>query len=176
MRIKALSWLAVVVAAIVCAMLWPARVQAPGRGPTYIFETEHGSFTVMLCEDTCPDSAREFENRAALGYYDGALIARRPGGRLVQLGTGRLTGPAPQCSLTPEPPAHSLPAHALAWALPRAGGKAGYAFFITLEDCPDLTSYTMFASVSGGEDVVNKLRPGDAILSVREQYRRRGRQ
>ncbi len=175
-RIPAGRWLVTLGALLaLAAFALPLAAQAPGRGSAFICETELGSFTIQLHADTCPDSAREFANRAGQGDYTGAVIARRPGGRLVQLGSARLDGPAPKCSFTPEPGGDSLPAGSVAWALPRGGGAAGYAFFITLEDCLDLSGYTAFASVVEGQDVVDKLRPGDAILSIREQYKRRGR-
>jgi peptidyl-prolyl cis-trans isomerase B (cyclophilin B) len=173
-RVRVYIWLALALAAT-AALLWPVFAEAPGRGPLYVCETEHGSFTLALLRDACPDSAQEFARRVEMGYYDGALIARRPGGRLVQLGTRRLDGPAPACSLKPEAGADGVPAGSLAWALPRGGGPAGYAFFITLADCPELQGYTAFAVVADGLDIVNNLRPGDAILSVRAKHRRRGK-
>ena len=175
-RIPAGLWVILVGALVALAALaWPTTAQAPSRGSLFIVETELGSFTIQLNADAYPDSAREFVNRVDMGYYSGAVIARRPDGRLVQLGTQRLDGPAPQCSFTPEHGGDSLEAYSLAWALQRNSDAAGYAFFITLEDCLDLSGYTAFASVVAGQDVVENLRPGDAILNIREQYKRRGR-
>lgn len=159
------------------AMLaWPLAAYAPGGGKSYTVETEQGAFTLTVFSDACPDSAAEFASRVSFGYYDGAIFARRPGERLLQLGGLRLSGAAPDCVFEPEPAVGACPAGSVCWAMPRGGGpEADYPFFINLRDNADLAGrYPVFATVTSGMDVVEALRPGDAILRITGQYRRRG--
>jgi cyclophilin family peptidyl-prolyl cis-trans isomerase len=151
------------------ALIAPQALGAPETGnnaTAYLVTTEAGEFTIQLRARDYPRSAAEFRQRCAFGYYHGALIARRPQGRLIQLGQMCAGGPAPQCSFAPEPGA-ALAVRDIAWALPREGTTAGFPFFICLEACEDLGSrYTPFASVVAGSDVVDALVPGDELLSI----------
>jgi cyclophilin family peptidyl-prolyl cis-trans isomerase len=159
----------VLLVTLALGLLAPQALGAPETGNNaraYLVSTELGAFTLELRADDYPQSAAEFRTRCAFGYYHGALIARRPQGRLIQLGTLCAGGPAPELSFAPEPGA-SLQAGDIAWALPRQGWNAGYPFFICLDACPDLgTRYTPFAQVVEGMDIAAQLQPGDELLSI----------
>jgi len=166
---------AVILLGFATLLVWPSAATAPagdGLPNRYTVQTDQGVFTLQLFDALYPDSAQEFRQRLEFGYYDGAVFARRPGGRLLQLGLRRGDGEAPDCRFIPESCNATCNAKTVAWALsvPDSNNAqfAGYPFFINLADNEFKgQGFPVFAEVTDGWETVLRLRPGDCIVQIR---------
>ena len=141
-------------------------------------KTERGDIEVQLYASDCPLTVENFINLARSGYYDGTTFHRVIPGFMAQGGdpTGTGTG-GPGYNFQDEfSPSlrHDVPG---ILSMANAGpGTNGSQFFITYIPTPHLDrKHSVFGKVTGGMDVVLKLRerdpasdrnPGDALLTV----------
>jgi peptidylprolyl isomerase len=130
-------------------------------------ETSCGTIKVELFADSATEGVNSFVFLAEHGFYDGQRFHRIVKDFVIQggdpLGTGT-GGPGYEFSVTATEGQMFDRAGMLAYAHAQSGGN-GSQFFITLGPTPELDpspngSYTIFGSVTAGQDVV------DAIAAV----------
>ena len=140
---------------------------APGVSPHVYIETERGAVQVELAVLDAPLTADNFVRLARRGFYDGSTFHRVVTGRVVHGGDPRGDGQGgPGYTLRDE--VNQLPFLRGTLGMARDGqDAAGSRFFITCSPQPRLDGrYTAFGRVIAGMDVVDRLRPGDAIERV----------
>jgi cyclophilin family peptidyl-prolyl cis-trans isomerase len=130
-------------------------------------ETSCGSIEVELLADSATEGVNSFVFLARHGFYDGQWFHRIVKDFVIQggdpLGTGT-GGPGYEFPVTTTEGQKFDAAGILAYAHAQTGGN-GSQFFITLGPTPELDpspngTYTIFGSVTAGQDVV------DAIAAV----------
>jgi cyclophilin family peptidyl-prolyl cis-trans isomerase/HEAT repeat protein len=135
--------------------------------PRAFLHTRHGKIEVHLDVVEAPLTTASFVDLARQGFYDGLVFHRVEPGFVVQGGCPRGDGNGgPGYSLRCEITRRSYGRGAVGMAL---SGKdtGGSQFFITLQPQPQLDGgYTLFGQVVAGLDVVERIRPGDAIERV----------
>jgi HEAT repeat protein/cyclophilin family peptidyl-prolyl cis-trans isomerase len=135
--------------------------------PRVFLRTRHGTIEVYLDVVEAPLTTASFVDLARQGFYDGLVFHRVEPGFVVQGGCPRGDGNGgPGYSLRCEITRRSYGRGAVGMAL---SGKdtGGSQFFITLQPQPQLDGgYTLFGQVVAGLDVVERIRPGDAIERV----------
>ncbi|HMO13257.1 MAG TPA: peptidylprolyl isomerase [Pirellulaceae bacterium] len=135
-----------------------------------IIDTPKGAIELELFDDKTPKTVANFEKLASEGFYDGLTFHRVisdfmiQGGCPVGNGTG---GPGykfadefhPDCK-------HDGPGIlSMANSGPNTNGSQ---FFITHVACPWLDGkHSVFGRVIEGQDVVNTIRQGDKLTSVK---------
>jgi cyclophilin family peptidyl-prolyl cis-trans isomerase len=135
--------------------------------PRAFLHTRHGTIEIHLDVVESPLTTASFVDLARAGFYDGLLFHRVEPGFVVQAGCPRGDGNggpgyALRCEITKRPFARGSVGMALS-------GKdtGGSQFFITLSPQPHLDgAFTLFGQVVRGLDVVERIRPGDAIERV----------
>lgn len=143
-----------------------------------IIETNKGQFTVELYEDKAPITAGNFIDLVQRGFYDGLKFHRYEPGFVIQggdpYGNGRggftdpATGRERTINLEVSPELKHGPAGALAMARSQNPNSASSQFYITLGDAAFLDmQYAVFGRVTDGMDVVNQIRAGDVMNSVK---------
>ena len=140
---------------------------APGVSPHVYIETERGAIQVELAVLDAPLTADNFVRLARRGFYDGSTFHRVVTGRVVHGGDPRGDGQGgPGYTLRDE--INQLPFLRGTLGMARDGQDAGGSrFFITCSPQPRLDGrHTAFGRVIAGMDVVDRLRPGDAIQRV----------
>src|SRR3989344_239506 len=112
-------------------------------------------------------SASNFMLLAVNGFYDNLTFHRVEPGFVIQGGDplGNGTG-GPGYTFEDEPVIRAYTKGIVAYA--NAGPSTnGSQFFILLEDRPDLApKYTIFGKVISGQEVVEKIKPGDLMQKV----------
>jgi len=135
--------------------------------PRAFLHTARGRIEIHLNVVEAPLAARSFLDLARRGFYDGLVFHRVEPGFVVQGGCPRGDGNGgPGHTLRDEIGQRPYGRGAVGMAL---SGKdtGGSQFFITLSPQPHLDGgYTLFGSVATGMDVVEEIRPGDAIERV----------
>ncbi|HXG64085.1 MAG TPA: peptidylprolyl isomerase [Blastocatellia bacterium] len=145
-----------------------------------VIETNKGTFTIVLYEDEAPVTAGNFIDLAQKGFYDGLTFHRYEPGFVIQggdpkgNGTGGYvdpqTGRERRIKLEVSPTLKHGPAGAVAMARSQNPDSASSQFYITLGPAAFLDmNYAVFGRVIDGMDVVNKLRAGDRMNSVKIQ-------
>jgi cyclophilin family peptidyl-prolyl cis-trans isomerase/HEAT repeat protein len=146
-----------------------SRPPVAGARPSFAIETNLGVVLIELFADDAPLTAANFGQLAAAGYFDGQQWARVVPNFVVQGGDPRGdTSGGPGYSIRDEPNRHRFDSGTVGMALsgPDTGGSQ---FFITHAPQPHLDGiYTVFGRVLSGQDVIERLLPGDRIVSVRE--------
>jgi cyclophilin family peptidyl-prolyl cis-trans isomerase len=143
-----------------------------------VIETDKGQITVELYEDKAPITSSNFIDLVQRGFYDGLKFHRYEPGFVIQggdpfgNGTGGFRDPATgrerTISLEVSPELKHGPAGALAMARSQNPNSASSQFYITLGQAAFLDmQYAVFGRVTEGMDVVNQLRAGDVMNSVR---------
>jgi HEAT repeat protein/cyclophilin family peptidyl-prolyl cis-trans isomerase len=135
--------------------------------PRAFLHTRHGTIEIHLDVVESPLAAASFVNLARSGFYDGLPFHRVEPGFVVQGGCPRGDGNGGpgytlRCEITRRPFGRGGVGMALS-------GKdtGGSQFFITLSPQPQLDGgFTLFGQVVRGMDVVERIRPGDAIERV----------
>jgi cyclophilin family peptidyl-prolyl cis-trans isomerase/HEAT repeat protein len=135
--------------------------------PRAFLHTRHGTIEIHLDVVEAPLTAASFVNLARSGFYDGLVFHRVEPGFVVQGGCPRGDGNGGpgytlRCEITRRPFGRGAVGMALS-------GKdtGGSQFFITLSPQPHLDGgFTLFGQVVRGMDVVQRIRPGDAIERV----------
>ena len=131
--------------------------------------TDKGSMSITIYASATPMTAASFLNLASRGYYDGIIFHRVIPNFMIQggdpTGTGT-SGPGYQfddecvSSLKHDKPGILSMANA-------GPGTNGSQFFITHSPQPHLDGkHTVFGYVTEGQDVVDSIEAGDAILGI----------
>lgn len=130
--------------------------------------TPKGDIAFELYPDTAPLAVSNFVYLTNEGYYDGLIFHRREEGFVIQggdpLGTGR---GGPGYRFNDELTDSYTYARGIV-AMANAGSNTnGSQFFIMLADVPLPKNYTIFGKVIEGLDVVDKIKIGDEMTSVK---------
>ena len=143
------------------------RPDVPVYTPRAILHTRYGNIEVHLNVIEAPLTVASFMDLARRGFYDGLTFHRVVPGFVIQGGDPRGDGNGGpgytlRCEIGERPYGRGTVGMALS-------GKdtGGSQFFITHTPTPHLDgSYTVFGWVAEGMDVVDRIRPGDAIDRV----------
>lgn len=142
------------------------------------FKTEKGDITVELHADKAPLTVENFVNLARSGFYDGTTFHRVEPTFVIQ-GGDPLSKTLPQGDpkLGTGDPGYKVKAEfnkqkhdrgAVAMARSQHPDSAGSQFYITLGNANFLDGkYTVFGRVTSGMDVVDRVRVGDRMKSVK---------
>jgi cyclophilin family peptidyl-prolyl cis-trans isomerase/HEAT repeat protein len=130
--------------------------------------TELGSVRLRLHGDVSPLTVYNFLELARRGYFDGQEWPRVVPNFVVQGGDprGDMSG-GPGYSIRDEisPLRYGVGSVGMALSGPDTGGSQ---FFLTHSAQPHLDGvYTLFGEVSGGQELLEQLLPGDRIIQVR---------
>jgi cyclophilin family peptidyl-prolyl cis-trans isomerase len=130
--------------------------------------TARGDIVFELYPDTAPMAVSSFVYLTSEGYYDGLIFHRRDEGFVIQggdpLGTGR-GGPGYRFN---DELADSYTYDRGVVAMANSGSNTnGSQFFIMLADYPLPKKYTIFGRVTEGMEVVDQIKIGDEMLSVK---------
>jgi peptidyl-prolyl cis-trans isomerase B (cyclophilin B) len=133
-------------------------------------ETSRGTIELTLYPQHAPQTVNNFVFLAGQGFYDGVKFHRVIADFMIQTGdptgTGR-GGPgyrfADECNGNPLK--HERGVISMANAGPNTNGSQ---FFITHVPTPHLNGkHTVFGKVTKGQDVVDAIRQGDVMVSVK---------
>jgi peptidyl-prolyl cis-trans isomerase B (cyclophilin B) len=134
-----------------------------------VIETERGSIELELFPQHAPKTVNNFVFLASEGFYDGVVFHRVIADFMIQggdpTGSGR-GGPGYRFEdeFEGNPLRHERGVISMANAGP---GTNGSQFFITHGPQPHLDGrHTVFGKVSRGQDVVDAIRQGDAMIRV----------
>ena len=144
---------------------------------TATIDTARGTIVVELFADEAPGTVANFEKLANSEFYDGTRFHRVINNFMVQggdplsktpnhprVGTGG-PGYTIKCETAGNVHKHIAGTLSMAHAGKDTGGSQ---FFICHSPQPHLDGvHTVFGQVSGGMDVVNAIRQGDVITSIR---------
>ena len=148
---------------------------------TATFETNLGTITAELYEKDAPGTVANFEKLANSGFYDGVKFHRVIADLVVQggdplsrdlpagdrkVGTG---GPGwmIKCETAGNPRTHTVGALSMAHAGKDTGGSQ---FFMVLseQNTKHLNGvHTVFGQITGGLDVMKKIKQNDSMTTVR---------
>ena len=138
-----------------------------------IIETEIGNIEVDFYDDETPNTVKNFVSLAEKGFYDGVIFHRVVPDFVIQGGDPTGTGSGgPGYMISCECRTAAKQKHVLgALSMAHAGvDTGGSQFFIVLNpsNCSHLDrKHTVFGVVTKGMDVVNKVREGTKMKSVR---------
>lgn len=143
----------------------------PAKKYTATIKTAKGDIVAELFTDA-PLSITNFQQLADGQFYDGLTFHRVEPGFVIQGGDPVGNGTGGPGYTIPAEIKHKHVKGALAWA--RTGDavnpqrrSSGSQFYVTLAATPFLDNqYTVFGQVTAGMDVVEKITPGDQIVSV----------
>lgn len=143
------------------------------NNPIVTIEMEDGGvIKAELYPDIAPESVRNFISLANSGYYDGLIFHRCIYGFMIQGGCPRGDGTGGpgytiKCETSAPRQRHDRGVLSMAHAGRDTGGSQ---FFIchNRENTQHLDGrHTCFGQVVEGLDVIDDIRPGDKILSIR---------
>jgi peptidyl-prolyl cis-trans isomerase B (cyclophilin B) len=148
----------------------PPKMQLdPEKVYVVTMETERGDIVLELYPQHAPKTVNNFVFLAGEGFYDGLTFHRAIANFMIQGGdpTGRGTG-GPGYRFADEvannPLKHETGVISMANAGPNTNGSQ---FFITHAPQPHLDGrHTVFGKVVEGQEVVNAIRQGDAMVRV----------
>jgi peptidyl-prolyl cis-trans isomerase B (cyclophilin B) len=144
-------------------------------------ETDKGTIVAELFEDDAPKTVENFEKLASDGFYDGIAFHRVIPGFVVQGGDPitkekgadhpRAGSGGPGYTIPCETDGECQVHHTGALSMAHAGRNTGGSqFFIVLDEANARhldRKHTVFGQVTEGLDVVQSLRKGDVMTSVR---------
>lgn len=135
--------------------------------PRAFLHTRHGAIEVHLDVVEAPITTASFLDLARAGFYDGLVFHRVEPTFVVQAGCPRGDGNGgPGRTLRDEITRRPYGRGAVGMAL-SGRDTGGSQFFVTLSPQPHLDgAYTLFGQVVRGMEVVERIRPGDAIERV----------
>ena len=132
-------------------------------------ETNRGEIEVELYPPYAPKTVNNFIFLAREGFYDGVVFHRVISNFVIQGGdpTGTGTG-GPGYQFEDEVLGNPLKHETGVISMANAGANTnGSQFFITHSPQPHLNGkHTVFGKVVAGQEVVNAIRQGDAMLRV----------
>jgi cyclophilin family peptidyl-prolyl cis-trans isomerase len=133
---------------------------------TAVVQTNKGTIKFELLEDAAPKTTENFRLLAERGYYDGVIFHRCIKGFMIQGGDPDGTGRGGQSAwggkfsdeINPASEVYKRGYKAGTVAMANAGPNTnGSQFFIMHVDYPLPPSYTIFGSVTEGQDIVNAI-------------------
>ena len=137
---------------------------------TATIETDRGAIRLELYDDKAPKTVANFEKLAGDGFYDGLTFHRVIADFMVQAGCPQGTGTGGP-GYTFDDEFHPELRHDGAGVLSMANAGPdtnGSQFFITHVPTPWLDGkHSVFGRVLEGQDVVDAVRQGDVMRSVR---------
>lgn len=136
-----------------------------------VIQTEKGTIKFRLYEKLAPITTKNFIELAEKKFYDGLTFHRREPGFVIQGGdpNGNGTGNSgKKIKLEVNPELKHDAAGVVAMARSNDPDSASCQFYITLGPADFLDmKYAVFGRVTEGIDVVNKIRVGDVMKTVR---------
>ena len=135
---------------------------APDANTVYL-DTKDGRITIELRPDLAPKHVAQIKKLIAQKFYDGIVFHRVIGGFMAQTGdpTGTGTGGSKLPDLKAEFTSTPFKRGTLGMARSSSPDSANSQFFICLADSSFLNNqYTAFGEVTGGMDVVDKIKKG----------------
>jgi peptidyl-prolyl cis-trans isomerase B (cyclophilin B) len=156
-----------------------ARAQPPANPKGAVITLEKGGeITLEFFPADAPKTVESFVKLASQGFYDGTTFHRVVPGFVAQGGDPlSKTLPAGNPRIGTGGPGYSLKAEfnkqkhdrgALAMARSQDPDSAGSQFYITLAPAHQLDgNYTVFGKVTSGMNVVDGIRVGDKIKSIK---------
>jgi peptidyl-prolyl cis-trans isomerase B (cyclophilin B) len=148
----------------------PAMTIDTSKKYSATFDTSRGQIVCDLFPDAAPKTVNNFVFLAREGFYDGTVFHRVISDFMVQAGDPTGTGRGgPGYRFEDEtkgnPHKHQVGSLSMANAGPNTNGSQ---FFITHVVTNWLDGkHTVFGQVKSGQDVVNSIRQGDTLNSVR---------
>ena len=133
------------------------------------FDTERGPIRIELAADKAPLTVANFVNLAKRGFYDGLNFHRVLADFMVQGGCPQGTGTGGPGYRFEDETGNGLPHERGVLSMANAGpGTNGSQFFITHVPCSWLDGkHTVFGKVLEGQDIVDTVKQGDKINSVK---------
>jgi peptidyl-prolyl cis-trans isomerase B (cyclophilin B) len=142
----------------------------PAKKYSATLETSSGAIVVDLFAKDAPKTVNNFVFLARDGFYDGTIFHRVIGDFMIQggdpTGSGR-GGPGYRFEdeTANNPNKHKVGSLSMANAGPNTNGSQ---FFITHVETGWLDGkHTVFGQVRSGQDVVNKVKQGDTLKSIK---------
>ena len=131
--------------------------------------TPRGDIVFTFYPDDAPQHSAAFIKLARAGFYDGLTFHRYEPGFVVQGGDPNGNGSGgPGYNLDAEFNEHPHIKGTVAMARATNPNSAGSQFYIVLDDAPFLNrQYTVFGHVTEGQNVVDQIRAGDPMTSVK---------
>ncbi|KGO99178.1 peptidylprolyl isomerase [Novilysobacter defluvii] len=136
---------------------------------TATFDTDRGPIRVQLEPEKAPLTVANFANLAERGFYDGLNFHRVINDFMVQGGCPQGTGTGGPGYRFEDETDNGLRHERGVLSMANAGpGTNGSQFFITHVPCPWLDGkHTVFGKVTDGMEVVDSIKQGDKIKSVK---------
>ncbi|MEI2454200.1 peptidylprolyl isomerase [Lysobacter firmicutimachus] len=133
------------------------------------FDTDRGTIRVELAADKAPLTVANFVNLAQRGFYDGLNFHRVIANFMIQGGCPQGTGTGGPGYRFEDETRNGLTHQRGVLSMANAGpGTNGSQFFITHIVCDWLDGkHTVFGKVVEGLDVVDAVKQGDKIKSVK---------
>jgi peptidyl-prolyl cis-trans isomerase B (cyclophilin B) len=133
------------------------------------FDTDRGPIRVELAADKAPLTVANFVNLARRGFYDGLSFHRVINDFMIQGGCPKGTGTGGPGYKFEDETRNGLGHERGVLSMANAGpGTNGSQFFITHVSTPWLDGkHTVFGKVLEGMDVVDSVKQGDVIRSVK---------
>ena len=132
-----------------------------------IIETDKGTINIQFFDADAPNTVKNFVDLAEKGFYDGLTFHRVINNFMIQggcpLGTGT-GGPGYQINCEINPNLHKAGTLSMAHAGKNTGGSQ---FFICHSPQPHLDGVHTVFGQSEDMDVINKIKGGDKMLSVK---------
>jgi len=167
--------------AVVLLVVAPALAQdkPPAKAPTAVMTLEKGGqVTLELFPADAPKHVENFVKLARAGFYDGQRFHRVVPGFVVQLGDPQSkTLPMDHPDMGTGGPGYTINAEfnnrkfergTLGMARKSDPNSAGSQFYIMLGPAPHLNGqYTAFGRVVSGMDVVDAIKVGDRVKSIK---------
>jgi cyclophilin family peptidyl-prolyl cis-trans isomerase len=134
-----------------------------------ILETNQGNLEVEFWPDDAPNHVRNFLDLAYTGFYDGTTFHRVIPEFMIQGGDPKGNGTGgPGYTIKDEFNKQKHVRGVVAMARTQAPNSAGSQFYITLAPAHFLDGqYTVFGRVTSGMEVVDKIKVGDKMKSVK---------
>jgi cyclophilin family peptidyl-prolyl cis-trans isomerase len=133
-------------------------------GKTYslVFDTNCGSFTVELDQETAPETAASLVSLARAGYYDNTIFHRIVPGFVIQGGDPTQTGTGGPGYQTVDPPppdgTYTYGTVAMAKTAAEQPGTSGSQFFVvTAPDAQLPPEYAIIGTISDGLEVIDAI-------------------
>ncbi|MEY4166520.1 MAG: peptidylprolyl isomerase [Blastocatellia bacterium] len=141
------------------------------KNRTAVIETAKGTIRFELYEDLAPITTANFIGLAESSFYDGLNFHRVEPGFVIQggcpLGNG-MGGSEKRIPLEVTPNLRHGEAGAVAMARSSDPNSASSQFYITLGNASFLDgNYAVFGRVTEGQSVVDSIRVGDKMTSVK---------
>jgi len=139
-----------------------------GDGTTATIQTDLGTITFQIYNESAPVASENFINLADAGFFNGLTFHRIVPGFVIQGGdpNGDGTG-GPGYTIPDEPVVGDYKRGIVAMARTSQANSAGSQFFIVLDDSvasslPKSGGYVIFGNVTSGMDVVDQIAAGPA--------------